>query len=73
MLLHNVMAVFTFVGGTMVRQDDTYSFSMIYRTLETVIPALLAVSLNFDNYFVAAIVVDAEGSGSCYVSLVLCG
>ncbi|GAB1603094.1 HEAT repeat-containing protein 1-like [Argonauta hians] len=42
MLLHNVMAVFTFVGGTMVRQDDTYSFSMIYRTLETVIPALLA-------------------------------
>lgn len=42
LLLHNVMAVFTFVGGTMVRQDDTYTFNMIYRTLETVIPPLLA-------------------------------
>ena len=49
LLLHNVMTVFTFVGSTMVRQDDTYTFNMIYRTLETVIPPLLAVSIVFSS------------------------
>ncbi|XP_052098508.1 HEAT repeat-containing protein 1-like [Mytilus californianus] len=40
-LLHNIMSVFTFMGDTILRQDDAYSFHIISRILETVIPALV--------------------------------
>ncbi|KAK3612581.1 hypothetical protein CHS0354_042081 [Potamilus streckersoni] len=40
-LLHNVMSVFTFIGANILRQDDAYSFHVISRILETVIPALI--------------------------------
>ncbi|KAK3090239.1 hypothetical protein FSP39_010297 [Pinctada imbricata] len=42
-LLHNIMSVFTFMGANMLRQDDAYSFHIINRILETVVPALVTV------------------------------
>ncbi|XP_013379865.1 HEAT repeat-containing protein 1-like, partial [Lingula anatina] len=43
-VLHNIMAVFTFMGANIMRQDDAYSFQVITKTLETVIPALIKAS-----------------------------
>ncbi|XP_053394592.1 HEAT repeat-containing protein 1-like isoform X2 [Mercenaria mercenaria] len=40
-LLHNMMSVFTFMGANIMRQDDAYSFLIISKILETVIPALI--------------------------------
>ncbi|XP_068676688.1 HEAT repeat-containing protein 1-like isoform X1 [Montipora foliosa] len=40
-VLHNVMSIFTFMGASAVRQDDSYSFEVISKTLDTVIPALI--------------------------------
>lgn len=42
-MLHNVMSIFTFMGASVVRQDDSYSFEVITKTLDTVIPALIKV------------------------------
>jgi len=44
-VLHNVMSIFTFMGASVVRQDDSYSFEVITKTLDTVIPALIQVCL----------------------------
>lgn len=41
-VLHNMMPVFTFMGASVLRQDDNYSFHVIQRTLETILPALVA-------------------------------
>lgn len=43
-LLHNVMSIFTFMGASVLRQDDGYSFQVINKTLQTVIPALMKAS-----------------------------
>ncbi|XP_071799913.1 HEAT repeat-containing protein 1-like [Asterias amurensis] len=43
-VLHNIMAIFTFMGANMLHQDDSYSFQVIMRTVETVIPALIKAS-----------------------------
>ncbi|XP_062578566.1 HEAT repeat-containing protein 1-like [Saccostrea cucullata] len=40
-LLHKVMSVFTFMGANIMRHDDQYSFHVINRILETVVPALV--------------------------------
>lgn len=40
-LLHSMMSVFTFMGANILRQDDSYSFQVIARILETVFPALV--------------------------------
>lgn len=42
-VLHNVMSIFTFMGASVIRQDDSYSFEVITKTLDTVIPALIQV------------------------------
>ena len=42
-MLHNVMPIFTFMGASVVRKDDSYSFEVITKTLDTVIPALIQV------------------------------
>ena len=48
-VLHNVMSIFTFMGASAVRQDDSYSFEVISKTLDTVIPALIQVCEGLDN------------------------
>ena len=42
-VLHNIMSIFTFMGMSVLRQDDTYSFQIIKRTVESIIPALIKV------------------------------
>lgn len=37
------MSVFTFMGANIMRHDDQYSFHVINRILETVVPALVTV------------------------------
>ena len=46
-----MMSVFTFMGANIMRQDDAYSFHIISKILETVIPALITVStVKFLNF-----------------------
>ncbi|CAM9779225.1 unnamed protein product [Lampetra planeri] len=40
-VLHNIMPIFTFMGASVMRMDDAYSFQVIGKTVETVIPALI--------------------------------
>ncbi|KAI1886943.1 hypothetical protein AGOR_G00200970 [Albula goreensis] len=40
-VLHNIMPIFTFMGANIMRLDDIYSFQVINRTVQTVIPALI--------------------------------
>uniref|UniRef100_A0A8C3L5L0 HEAT repeat-containing protein 1 n=1 Tax=Chrysolophus pictus TaxID=9089 RepID=A0A8C3L5L0_CHRPC len=45
-VLHNIMPIFTFMGANVLRLDDTYTFQVINKTVQMVIPALIQV--NFD-------------------------
>lgn len=38
--LFSLMPIFTFMGNTMVRQDDAYSIQIISKTLETMVPVI---------------------------------
>ncbi|XP_074520190.1 HEAT repeat-containing protein 1 [Halichoeres trimaculatus] len=40
-VLHNIMPIFTFMGANVLRLDDLYSFRVIDKTVQTVIPALI--------------------------------
>lgn len=40
-VLQHVMTVFTFVGSTLVRHDDAYSFEIISKIVNTIIPVLI--------------------------------
>ncbi|XP_042638956.1 HEAT repeat-containing protein 1 [Orycteropus afer afer] len=40
-VLHNIMSIFTFMGASVMRLDDTYSFRVINKTVKMVIPALI--------------------------------
>ncbi|XP_041671630.1 HEAT repeat-containing protein 1 isoform X1 [Cheilinus undulatus] len=40
-VLHNIMPIFTFMGANILRLDDSYSFRVIDRTVQMVIPALI--------------------------------
>lgn len=39
-VLHNMMEIFTFMGSSIVRQDDVYSIQIISKIIETIIPTL---------------------------------
>ncbi|XP_037024057.2 HEAT repeat-containing protein 1 [Artibeus jamaicensis] len=59
-VLHNIMSIFTFMGASVMRLDDTYSFQVINKTVKMVIPALIqsdggdsgAVTRNVENIVV---------------------
>ncbi|XP_043958197.1 HEAT repeat-containing protein 1 [Gambusia affinis] len=40
-VLHNIMPIFTFMGANVLRLDDAYSFRVIEKTMQTVVPALV--------------------------------
>lgn len=42
--LINIMPIFTFMGSTVVRQDDSYSIQIISKVLETVVPVVNAAN-----------------------------
>ncbi|XP_060815512.1 HEAT repeat-containing protein 1 [Bombus pascuorum] len=41
--LYTIMPIFTFMGSSVVRQDDAYSIQIISKTIETVVPIINAV------------------------------
>ena len=40
-VLLSIMPVFTFMGASILRQDDNYSFHVIEQTMQTIVPALI--------------------------------
>ncbi|UZJ57293.1 hypothetical protein CBS101457_006613 [Exobasidium rhododendri] len=40
-VLHNAMPIFTFVGSTMLQRDDDYSFVVIERVLQSILPPVM--------------------------------
>ncbi|XP_061612470.1 HEAT repeat-containing protein 1 [Phyllopteryx taeniolatus] len=40
-VLHNIMPIFTFMGANIMRLDDAYSFRVIDKTVQMVIPAVI--------------------------------
>lgn len=40
-VLHNIMPIFTFMGASIMRLDDAYSFRVIDKTVQMVIPPLI--------------------------------
>ncbi|XP_014204224.1 HEAT repeat-containing protein 1 [Copidosoma floridanum] len=40
--LQNIMPIFTFMGSTVLRQDDAYSIQIISKTIDTVVPIINA-------------------------------
>ncbi|KAJ3122248.1 HEAT repeat-containing protein 1 [Nowakowskiella sp. JEL0407] len=41
LVVTNIMPIFTFMGNSVLRHDDNYSFSIIHKILQTVIPPLI--------------------------------
>jgi U3 small nucleolar RNA-associated protein 10 len=42
MILHNLMPIFTFIGSTLLRQQDDYSAQVVDKTISRVVPQLAA-------------------------------
>lgn len=42
LVLHSVMPIFTFMGSSVLRQNDDYSFHVVSKTIHEVIPPLIA-------------------------------
>lgn len=40
-VLHNIMEIFTFMGSSVLRQDDAFSFQIISNILKTIVPLLI--------------------------------
>uniref|UniRef100_A0A1X7SP37 HEAT repeat-containing protein 1 n=1 Tax=Amphimedon queenslandica TaxID=400682 RepID=A0A1X7SP37_AMPQE len=45
-ILHNLMPVFAFMGSSLLRQDDSYTFDVINKTLESIVPTLVKLLQN---------------------------
>uniref|UniRef100_A0A8D3E7J4 HEAT repeat-containing protein 1 n=1 Tax=Scophthalmus maximus TaxID=52904 RepID=A0A8D3E7J4_SCOMX len=55
-VLHNIMPIFTFMGANILRLDDAYSFRVIDKTVQMVIPALLQLPDGESSACVLAVV-----------------
>uniref|UniRef100_UPI00358E6267 HEAT repeat-containing protein 1-like n=1 Tax=Myxine glutinosa TaxID=7769 RepID=UPI00358E6267 len=40
-VLHNIMPIFTFVGSSVLRLDDAFSFQVVSKTINTLVPILI--------------------------------
>ncbi|XP_052747082.1 HEAT repeat-containing protein 1 [Bicyclus anynana] len=49
-VLHHTMEIFTFMGSSVLRHDDAYSFQIITKIIETLIPILVKLDKNIDEY-----------------------
>ncbi|KAH9837712.1 armadillo-type protein [Rhodofomes roseus] len=47
-ILHNVMPVFTFMGSNVFHRDDSYSFRVVQKTIDSIVPVMVA-SLRSDH------------------------
>ncbi|KAI0270487.1 hypothetical protein BC834DRAFT_967272 [Gloeopeniophorella convolvens] len=41
-VLHNIMPVFTFMGSNVFHRDDTYSFRVVQKTIDNIIPLMVS-------------------------------
>ncbi|KAF6741372.1 hypothetical protein DFP72DRAFT_995311 [Ephemerocybe angulata] len=41
-VLHNVMPVFTFMGSNIFHRDDSYSFSVVQKTIDGIVPVMVS-------------------------------
>ncbi|XP_057682312.1 HEAT repeat-containing protein 1 isoform X2 [Corythoichthys intestinalis] len=48
-VLHNIMPIFTFMGANIMRLDDAYSFRVIDKTVQMIIPALIKAHSQSDR------------------------
>ncbi|XP_063617922.1 HEAT repeat-containing protein 1 homolog [Cydia splendana] len=49
-VLHHTMEIFTFMGSSVLRHDDAYSFQIIIRIIETLIPILVKLDRPVEEY-----------------------
>ncbi|KAL4720274.1 hypothetical protein ACJJTC_001381 [Scirpophaga incertulas] len=49
-VLQNTMDIFTFMGSSVLRHDDAYSFQIIIKIIETLIPILVKLDQNIEEY-----------------------
>lgn len=48
-VLHHIMEIFTFMGSSVLRHDDAYSFQIIVKIIETLIPILVKLEKNVED------------------------
>ncbi|KAI0742763.1 hypothetical protein C8Q80DRAFT_1221194 [Daedaleopsis nitida] len=41
-VLHNIMPIFTFMGSNVFHRDDTYSFRVVQKTIDNIVPVMVA-------------------------------
>ncbi|KAK0476138.1 hypothetical protein IW261DRAFT_1643515 [Armillaria novae-zelandiae] len=41
-VLHNIMPVFTFMGSNVFHRDDTYSFTVVQKTIDSIVPVMVS-------------------------------
>ncbi|XP_046961956.1 HEAT repeat-containing protein 1 [Vanessa cardui] len=49
-VLHHTMEIFTFMGSSVLRHDDAYSFQIITKIIETLVPILVKLDKNIEDY-----------------------
>ncbi|XP_072937349.1 HEAT repeat-containing protein 1 [Epargyreus clarus] len=49
-VLHHTMEIFTFMGSSVLRHDDAYSFQIITKIIETLIPILVKLDKSIEDY-----------------------
>ena len=50
-ILHHAMSIFTFMGDSLLQQDDSHTFQVITSTLNTLIPAIVQVSRSLSRFY----------------------
>ncbi|KAJ0181615.1 hypothetical protein K1T71_002337 [Dendrolimus kikuchii] len=49
-VLHHTMEIFTFMGSSVLRHDDAYSFQIITKIIETLIPILVKLDKSIEEH-----------------------
>lgn len=49
-VLHHTMEIFTFMGSSVLRHDDAYSFQIITKIIETLIPILVKLNKKLEDH-----------------------
>ncbi|KAF9811952.1 hypothetical protein SFRURICE_021309, partial [Spodoptera frugiperda] len=49
-VLHHTMEIFTFMGTSVLRHDDAYSFQIIIKIIETLIPILVKLDKSIEDH-----------------------
>ncbi|XP_022904359.2 HEAT repeat-containing protein 1 [Onthophagus taurus] len=58
-VLHHIMAIFTFMGSSVLRYDDAYSFQIINKIVDTILPILVKNDSTENIVKVLRVFVDA--------------